>query len=68
MQSANLVHYSRYSEAELLPTAQLMLDYVRISSPTLLKAAGRPFAATARARAPVLAPQVRRQKGANAQT
>lgn len=27
-QDANLVHYSGYSEDELKPTAQLMLDYV----------------------------------------
>ncbi|BGP19401.1 G2/mitotic-specific cyclin [Rhodosporidiobolus nylandii] len=32
---ANLVHYSGYSEAELKPTAQLMLDYVVRTSPTL---------------------------------
>lgn len=35
-QNANLVHYSRYSEAELLPTAQLMLDYV---SPSMRRSA-----------------------------
>ncbi|SCV69562.1 BQ2448_2582 [Microbotryum intermedium] len=32
---ANLVHYSGYSEEELKPTAQLMLDYVVRTSPTL---------------------------------
>ncbi|GAA6014757.1 hypothetical protein JCM11491_001968 [Sporobolomyces phaffii] len=32
---ANLVHYSGYSEEELKPTAQLMLDYVIRSSPVL---------------------------------
>lgn len=32
MQDANLVHYSGYTEEELLPTAQLMLDYVVRSS------------------------------------
>jgi len=32
---ANLVHYSGYSEDELKPTAQLMLDYVVSTSPIL---------------------------------
>ncbi|GAA5886381.1 hypothetical protein JCM6882_001622 [Rhodosporidiobolus microsporus] len=32
---ANLVHYSGYSEDELKPTAQLMLDYVVRTSPLL---------------------------------
>ncbi|GAA5900356.1 hypothetical protein JCM8208_005337 [Rhodotorula glutinis] len=32
---ANLVHYSGYSEDELKPTAQLMLDYVVRTSPSL---------------------------------
>ncbi|GAA5995592.1 cyclin family protein [Rhodotorula paludigena] len=32
---ANLVHYSGYSEDELRPTAQLMLDYVVRTSPLL---------------------------------
>ncbi|GAA5983632.1 hypothetical protein JCM5350_004892 [Sporobolomyces pararoseus] len=32
---ANLVHYSGYSEEELKPTAQLMLDYVIRTSPML---------------------------------
>ncbi|GAA6018073.1 hypothetical protein JCM10207_006072 [Rhodosporidiobolus poonsookiae] len=32
---ANLVHYSGYSEAELKPTAQLMLNYVVRTSPSL---------------------------------
>ncbi|BGP51020.1 G2/mitotic-specific cyclin [Rhodotorula kratochvilovae] len=32
---ANLVHYSGYSEEELKPTAQLMLDYIARTSPTL---------------------------------
>ncbi|GAA5870463.1 hypothetical protein JCM8547_004039 [Rhodosporidiobolus lusitaniae] len=32
---ANLVHYSGYSESELKPTAQLMLDYVVRTSPIL---------------------------------
>ncbi|GAA5848908.1 hypothetical protein JCM9279_004662 [Rhodotorula babjevae] len=32
---ANLVHYSGYSEEELKPTAQLMLDYVVRTSPSL---------------------------------
>ncbi|POY74741.1 hypothetical protein BMF94_2217 [Rhodotorula taiwanensis] len=34
---ANLVHYSGYAEDELKPTAQLMLDYIVRTSPSLSK-------------------------------
>ncbi|KAK4052706.1 G2/mitotic-specific cyclin [Microbotryomycetes sp. JL201] len=34
---ANLVHYSGYSEEEIKPTAQMMLDYVVRTSPNLTK-------------------------------
>ncbi|GAA5992248.1 hypothetical protein JCM10908_001837 [Rhodotorula pacifica] len=34
---ANLVHYSGYSEKELKPTAQLMLDYIVRTSPLLTR-------------------------------
>lgn len=36
-QDANLVHYSGYSEKELKPTAQLMLDYIVRTSPSLTR-------------------------------